>query len=204
MKRIEVKMKKTIFFLNFNCIFVVLFKINMKPEQLVIQFGGLGTGTHVFEYDIKDKFFEQFEYSEVKKAHLQLSIDFVKQNSVITLHLKINGTVGIICDRCAGDYDFPISIAETIFLKNGDVAENNDNLIVLPFGESEVDLTKYIYELTIVALPVRRVPCEIDKLIYKCDKETLKNLNKFSIEEKSKSSEKTIWDELKKVKFKNN
>jgi copper chaperone CopZ len=28
--------------------------------------------------------------------------------------------------------------------------------------------------------------------------------NKFSIEEKSKSSEKTIWDELKKVKFKNN
>ncbi len=74
----------------------------------------------------------------------------------------------------------------------------------MPFGESEVDLTKYIYELTIVALPVRRVPCEIDKLIYKCDKETLKNLNKFSIEEKSKSSEKTIWDELKKVKFKNN
>ncbi len=176
----------------------------MKPEQLVIQFGGLGIGTHVFEYEIKDKFFERFEYSEVKKAHLQLTIDFVKQNSVITLHLKINGTVGIVCDRCAGDYDIPISITETLLLKNGDVAENNDNLIVLPFGETEVDLTKYIYELAIVALPVRRVPCEIDKEIYKCDEETLKKLNKFSIEEESKSSEKTIWDELKKVKFKNN
>ena len=177
---------------------------NMKPEQLVIQFGGLGIGTHVFEYEIKDKFFEQFEYSEVKKAHLQLSIDFVKQNSVTTLHLKISGTVGITCDRCAGDYDIPISITETLFLKNGDVTENNDNLIVLPFGETEVDLTKYIYELTIVAMPVRRVPCEIDKEIYKCHEETLKKLNNFSVEDEPSSTQESIWEELKKVKFKNN
>jgi uncharacterized metal-binding protein YceD (DUF177 family) len=176
----------------------------MKPDRLIIQFGGLGVGAHLFEYQVKNKFFEQFDYSEIKKADINLTINFIKQNSVTTLNFTINGTVGIECDRCAGDYDLPVQTQETMYLKHGDESESNDNLIVLPFGESEVDLTKYVYEFITISLPIRRVPCEINKELYKCDEATLKKLNNFSVEEEPNSSQEGIWEELKKVKFKNN
>ena len=176
----------------------------MRSERLIIQFGGLGVGSHLFEYQVKNKFFEQFEYSEIKKSDVHLTIDFLKQNSVITLNFSIKGTVGIECDRCAGDFDLPVQIHETMYLKHGDVSESNDSLIVLPFGESEVDLTKYVYEFITISLPIRRVPCEIDKELYKCDEETLKKLNNFSVEDEPNSTQESIWEELKKVKFKNN
>lgn len=176
----------------------------MRTNDVIIQFGGLGVGTHIFEYEVKNRFFEQFEYSEVQRANLIVTIEFVKQNSVTTLHFKTKGLVGITCDRCAGDYDISIESNETLYLKNGDVNENNENLIVLPFGETEVNLTKYIYEFIVIALPIRRVPCELNKELYKCDEETLKKLTDFTVDEETNQPENNIWEELKKVKFNNN
>lgn len=177
----------------------------MKPNRINIQFGGLGVGTHLFEFEVNSKFFETIEYSEIQRANILVSIEFVKQNSVMTLHFHIKGTVGITCDRCAGDYDITIENRETMFVKNGDTEESTDTLIVLPHGETEVDLTKYLYEFIVVALPQRRVPCEIDADKYKCDEETLKKLEAFSVEdEPSLPNTNNVWDELKKIKFNNN
>lgn len=177
----------------------------MRPNRVIIQFGGLAVGTHLFEFEVTDKFFENIEYSEIEKANILAKIEFVKQNSVTTLNFSFEGTVGITCDRCAGDYDMPIKGNESMYLKHGEPDESTESLIVLPYGESEVDLTKYLYEFIAVALPSRRVPCEIDKVKYKCDEETLKKLNDFAVEEEPEaSSDNNVWDELKKIKFNNN
>lgn len=178
----------------------------MKPNKAVIQFGGLGFGTHHFEFEITDKFFESLEYSEIHKANVLINVDFVKQNNVMTLNFRVSGTVGITCDRCAGDYDLPIENTDSMYVKNGDVSESNESIIVLPHGETEVDLTRYFYELVAVALPIRRVPCELDAEKYKCDEEVLKKLNNLSVEEESghKNPDNNVWEELKKIKFNNN
>ena len=176
----------------------------MKPNRVIIQFGGLGIGTHLFEFEVNSKFFESIEYSEIQKANVLASIEFVKQNSVMTLNFHIKGTVGITCDRCVGEYDLPIEGRETMYVKNGNVDESTDTLIVLPHGETEVDLTRYLYEFVVIALPQRRVPCEIDADKYKCDEETLKKLSGFKVEDEPIHTNNNVWDELKKIKFNNN
>lgn len=178
----------------------------MKPKKAVIQFGGLGFGTHHFEFEITDKFFESLEYSEIDRVNVLINVEFVKQNNVMTLNFHAKGTVGITCDRCVGDYDIPIENTDSMYLKNGDPSESNESIIVLPQGETKVDLTEYFYELIAVALPIRRVPCEIDAEKYKCDEETLKKLKDLSVEEEpgEKTQDSNVWDELKKIKFNNN
>lgn len=177
----------------------------MKPGKAIIQFGGLGVGTHQFEFGITDKFFENLEYSEIKKANVDAKIDVIKQNNVLTLNISISGTVGIECDRCLADFDLPIENTDSMYIKHGDTSESNDNIIVLPQGETEVDLTTYLYELITVALPIRRVPCEIDEELYKCDQEMLNKINNLSVEDEPGNKLSTeVWDELKKIKFKNN
>lgn len=177
----------------------------MKPDRAIIQFGGLGVGAHQFEFEVNDKFFESLDYSEIKRANVLVTIELVKQNTVMTLNFHVSGTVGITCDRCVGEYDLPIDNSESVYLKNGDPEESNDNIIVLPQGETEIDLTTFIYELIAVALPIRRVPCEIDAELYKCDQETLKKINDLSIDgEPEEKTSTAMWDELKKLKFNNN
>lgn len=177
----------------------------MKPNRAVIQFGGLGVGSHQFEFEVNSKFFESLDYSEIKKANVKVTIELVKQNNVITLNFGVTGTVGINCDRCLADFDMPIENNDSIYVKNGDPSESNDSIIVLPHGETEVDLTAFIYELIAVSLPIRRVPCEIDAEAYKCDQDVLKKINDLAVEEEQKGkSENNVWDELKKIKFNNN
>ncbi|MDP2385075.1 MAG: DUF177 domain-containing protein [Bacteroidota bacterium] len=178
----------------------------MKPNKAVIQFGGLGFGTHHFEFEITDKFFESLEYSEIHKANVLINVDFVKQNNVMTLNFRLSGTVGITCDRCVGEYDLPIENTDSMYIKNGDVSESNDSIIVLPHGETSVDLIEHFYQLIAVALPIRRVPCEIDAELYKCDEEVLKKLKDLSVEEEpgEKNQDTNVWEELKKIKFNNN
>ena len=178
----------------------------MKPNKAIIQFGGLGVGTHRFEFEVTDKFFESRDYSEIKKADVQVIVDFVKQNSVMTLNLHVKGVVTVPCDRCMGDLNIPIENSDSMYIKNGDPEESNESIIVLPQGETEVDLTEQFYELIAVSVPMRRVPEELGITDHKCDDEVLKKLNNFSVEEEpgQKNPNSNVWDELKKIKFNNN
>jgi uncharacterized metal-binding protein YceD (DUF177 family) len=178
----------------------------MKPNKAIIQFGGLGVGTHLFEFEVSDKFFENLEYSEIRKANVLAQIELVKQNTVMTLNLGISGTVTLPCDRCTADFNLPIENSESVYLKYGDVSESNDNIIVLPQGETSVDLTTQIYELIIVSVPMRRMPDELGVTDHVCDPEVLKRINTLSVEEEpeGKKAGEDVWAELKKIKFKNN
>ncbi|MCD6066013.1 MAG: hypothetical protein K0S33_839 [Bacteroidetes bacterium] len=178
----------------------------MKPNKAIIQFGGLGTGTHQFEFEVTDKFFENLEYSEIKTANVLAQIELVKQNTVMSLNINISGTVALPCDRCMADFNLPIENSESLYLKHGDPSESNDTIIVLPQGETSVDLTTEIYELIAVSIPMRRMPDELGVTDHVCDPEVLKRINNMSVEEKpdEKKAGTDVWDELKKIKFNNN
>ena len=179
----------------------------MGRKQYVIQFGGLSVGTHLFEMEINDSFFKNFELSEISDSTINVKIELVKQNNLISLNFDINGEVNIACDRCAKPVPVPLSISESIVVKHGNTEESTDEILVLPHGETEVDVSHLLYEFVSLAIPARRVPCEEDENVA-CDTEALKKLNALT-EQKTKKSSKEInplWDklnELKKNKSKN-
>lgn len=177
----------------------------MGKSQYIIQFGGLPVGIHEFEFEIRDQFFKSIENSEIEKANLLAKAILTKQNNVLQVQFMIEGTVGISCDRCLKDFDFPLEIEESLVVRHGNPEESNDEILVIKEGEAEFDVSQYIYEYVVVALPARKVPCEIDAETFECDEETLNRLENISSDSEKEDADMVnpMWEQLKKLKRKN-
>jgi len=173
----------------------------MGKKQYIVKFAGLPVGTHEFEFDIKGEFFEQFEDSEITEADLQVTIVLVKQNNVMQLEFEINGTVNLNCDRCLIAYDFPVEFSENLVLRFGNPDESTDEIMVVNEGDGGADVSHYLFEYITLALPSRRVPCEIEE-DFECDEETLKKLNENAVQEEEKTN--PVRDKLNKLKINKN
>lgn len=172
----------------------------MGKKQYIVKFAGLPVGTHEFEFKIDGKFFEQFADSEIQKADLDARIVLLKQNHLMQMQFEINGTVNLSCDRCLIDYDFPIESQEELVLKTGDPEESNDEILVINEGDAGADISHYLYEYIMLALPYRRVPCEIDDEV-ECDEVTREKLDESSVQETEPNP---VWEKLNKIKFNKN
>jgi len=173
----------------------------MGKSPYKIQFGGLPVGIHEFEFDIKDAFFKTIENSVVEKADISVKAVLTKQNNLLNLDFTINGVVGTECDRCLKDFNFPISSVESLVIKHGNPDESTDEIVVIPEGVEEVNIAQYIYEYIVLSIPARRVPCEIDAKLYKCDFETLAKLNEVSTDTlKDNEPTNPMWEQLNKLK----
>jgi len=178
----------------------------MGKSQYIIQFGGLPVGLHEFEFDVNDTFFSKFENSEFEKASLHVNATLTKQNNLLQLHCSITGTVGIACDRCIKYFDFPIEAEEDLVIKHGNTDESTDEILVIPEGQEEFDVSHYLYEYIMLAIPARRVPCELDETQFICDYATLDKLNNITTSEPAKEDETNnpMWEQLNKIKFNKN
>jgi hypothetical protein len=60
----------------------------MGKSHYKIQFGGLSLGEHQFEFEVTQKFFEQFKDSEITKANVQVKANLIKQNTTLLTALR--------------------------------------------------------------------------------------------------------------------
>lgn len=169
----------------------------MAKNQYIVKFAGLPVGTHEFEFEIGNKFFEQFTESEVHHATIHVDLVLLKQNNVMQMTFKIKGTVELDCDRCIRSYGFPIEAEDQLVVKMGNPDESTDEILVVAEGDGQADVSHYLYEYIMLALPVRRVPCEIDEN-FECDYETLKKLNENTAPEDQQAN--PMWEQLNKLK----
>ena len=74
------------------------------------------------------------------------------------LSFKHKGTVNVPCDLTNEDFDLPIKGKLNLIVKFGD-AFNNDNeeILILPHGEYQVDVSQYIYEMIVLSVPNKRI-----------------------------------------------
>ena len=188
-----------------TCIFAVLFKLGVGKSQYIVPFGGLPVGLHEFEFEVNDSFFSKIENSEIARAHLEVKALLTKQNNLLQMSFDIEGTVGVECDRCLKDFDFPIEASEHLVIKHGNTEESTDEILVIPEGQEEFDVAQYLYEYVILALPARRVPCELDKEQFACDQEVLNKLNALATEtEETPEPNTPMREQLNKIKFNKN
>jgi uncharacterized protein len=104
-----------------------------------IPFTGLKLGKHLFEYIITDAFFDEFEYSLVKKANLVCRVEMEKQETMLILDFNISGTIDANCDRCLAQYPQPVDIHEQQIAKFSEEAiDEDDEIIVLTKNDHEL------------------------------------------------------------------
>jgi uncharacterized metal-binding protein YceD (DUF177 family) len=178
----------------------------MGKSQYIVQFGGLPVGIHEYSFEVTDTFFKNIENSEISRASINVDATLTKQNNLLQMHFSIAGTVDMDCDRCLKNFDFPIEAEEDLVIKHGNPDESTDEILVIPEGQDEFDVSHYLYEYIMLALPARRVPCEIDSEEFICDQETLNKLEDLSSGPETKDEEQNnpLWEQLNKIKFNKN
>ncbi|MDB5115614.1 MAG: hypothetical protein JWQ79_1106 [Mucilaginibacter sp.] len=165
-----------------------------------IPFTGLALGKHHFEYDITDAFFDQFDYSLVKKADLKCQVAMEKQETMLILNFHITGTIDAACDKCLSQYPQVLDIHEQQIAKFSDEEiDEDDEIITISKNEHEIMLAGLIYEYINVAVPFILV-CDDEGNTPFCDKEMLDKLNNLSANSEQDENPDPRWDVLKKIK----
>lgn len=142
-------------------------------NDYILPIAGLSIGYHDFEYEIDDKFFENFEFSEVQKGCVKVNLNVEKHERESILTFNFAGNVFIACDRCNDEYEQPIENEVVIYLKYGhEYEEEYDDVIVIPSEEGEFDISSLIYEYIILSLPIHRVHQDIND----CNQEVIEYL----------------------------
>jgi uncharacterized metal-binding protein YceD (DUF177 family) len=180
-----------------------------NTKQYLIPFVGLKLGKHHFEYQISNAFFEDFDYDEFENSNIKVNVVLEKKNTMLELIFKHEGTVNVPCDLTSEDFDLSIAGEMKLLVRFGDVYNNdNEELLILPFGEFEIDVAQYIYEMIALSVPLRRVHPGVQDGSLKTEalerlKELILEEHKEEIEEdKIQDKEENIdprWDKLKQL-----
>ena len=180
-----------------------------KKNEYVIEFSGLKEGHYVFNYEIGDKFFEQLEFSEFRKAKMIVKINFEKKETMMIANMNVDGFIEVMCDMCTDDFSIPVNGEDEIIFRFSEHEEYNEEVkCVLP-NEVEIDFTHYIYEFICLLLPSRKVHPEGG-----CNQDMLEEVNNYlmieqddieDIDTEESEDENEVdprWAALKKLKKK--
>ena len=174
-----------------------------KLNEYLIPFVGLKLGKHQFEYQINKTFFDHFEYDDFETATIQVDVVLEKKSLMLELHFKHKGTVYVPCDVTGEMFDLPIEGAVKLIVQFGEeYNDENEEILILPHGEHQLDVSQYIYEMIALSVPLKRVHPGIEEGTLKS--ETLDKLNELRVTEvvEEVEEEKEIdprWDKLKQL-----
>ncbi len=127
-------------------------------KEFLIPFVGLKVGKHQFDYYIDRTFFDSFEFDEYENCDVDVNVVLDKKSTFMELHFSHNGTVLVPCDISGEMFDMEIEGALKLVVQFGDEFNNdNEELLILPHGEYEIDLSQYIYEMIVLSVPLKRV-----------------------------------------------
>ncbi|MBC5862191.1 YceD family protein [Flavobacterium turcicum] len=174
-----------------------------NTKEFLIPFIGLKLGKHHFEYQISNAFFEIFDYDEYQNSDIKVNVVLDKKSTLLELNFKHKGTVNVPCDLTGEDFDLPVKGKMKLIVRFGEEFNNdNEELLILPHGEFEVNIAQYIYEMIVLSVPFKRVHPGIKD--GSLNTEALTKLNELSINEEKQeyNEEENIdprWDKLKKL-----
>jgi uncharacterized metal-binding protein YceD (DUF177 family) len=168
-----------------------------------IPFKNLDQGK-VYSYDFKvdQRFFEEFPYSELHNADVDVHVDLVVNPDSLKLDFHLQGQVEVTCDVCLGKFMHPIDYKTVLIVRFADFTTewfDYDDQIFLSRYESRINIAKHIYDFINLALPIRKVHPLDENGNPTCDPEMLKRLEELS---PSKHDEQDIdprWEQLKNL-----
>lgn len=182
--------------------------VKMKvTNEFLIPFLGLKLGKHQFEYQISKAFFEHFEFDEFESANIKVDIVLEKKNTMLELNFKHSGAINVPCDLTNEDFDLPIKGNLKLIVRFGETFnDENEDILILPIGEHQVDVSQYIYEMIALSIPLKKVhPGVLDGSLETKALSKLKEISvtELTLEEKVQEEEIKAehtdprWDKLK-------
>lgn len=177
-----------------------------KSKEYLIPFVGLKLGKHHFEYQINNAFFKDFEFQDYNNSNVKVQVVLEKKGTMLELTFKHVGTVNVPCDMTNEEFDLPIKGKMNLIVRFGEEFNNdNEELLILPHGEHQIDIAQYIYETIVLSVPIRRIHPGIKdgslktEALTKLKELTIREQKKGNTEEQKEEDIDPRWDKLKKL-----
>ena len=117
-----------------------------------IAFVGLKPGLHEFEYEIDNRFFDEYQEQDFRNcvAHIRLTLD--KNNGFMLLKFEVGGKLEVTCDRCGNglpldlwdEFNIVVKMVDDPELMNSQ--EEDPDIYYISKGESHLHVADWIYE----------------------------------------------------------
>ncbi len=169
-----------------------------------INFRDLDIGVHNFTFEIEDRFFANFEKSEIQQGKIDVRVVLTKEERLITLNIVMEGEVNVMCDRCLDFFMHPLYFQGTLYVRTEEeVNEENDEVVKVTPDQSFVSLAQYFYESIHLALPLKRTHPDDENGNSTCNREMLDLLKQHQKAENEEAID-PRWEKLKHINVKRN
>ena len=170
-------------------------------KEYIIPFVGLKQGVHQFEFKVDNKFLALFEFEEYNSTNVNVVLDFNKKSTFFELTFKIKGFVNVDCDVTTEAFDLDIENELNLVVKFADeFNDENEEILYLPHGEYEINISQYIYECIVLAVPSKRVHPGVEDGTL--DSDILDHLEDLAPKQNEEINEEDIdprWNKLKNL-----
>ena len=128
-----------------------------SQETYTIDLKGLTEDVTVREFNLDDEFFRALDGSLLEHGALHVSVSIRKMTGFFELLFHTEGSVTVSCDRCLDDMEQPIDTDNRMMVKLGDTYSDDDDTVTIDENEGILDLSWFIYEFIMLAIPIKHV-----------------------------------------------
>ena len=138
-------------------------------REYEIAFVGLKPGVHEFQYQVKDRFFEEYQEQDFRNTNATVKLLLEKNNSFMMLRFQVDGKTDVICDRCSSELplqlfeDFTVTVKLVEDPEVMNEQEEDPDVYYLSRGESHLDVKDWIYEFVNLSIPMQKT-CEYESM----------------------------------------
>jgi uncharacterized metal-binding protein YceD (DUF177 family) len=169
-------------------------------EPLKIDLKALKEAESQLDFDLDDRYFAALDGSQLEHGTLHVSVSIRKMTGFFEILFHTEGSVIVSCDRCLDDMEQPIEADNTLMVKLGDTYAEEDDTVTVSELEGILDLSWFIYEFTMLAIPIKHVHAP-----GKCNSAMTQKLDELSGAARSGEEEAEAvdprWEKLKSLKI---
>jgi uncharacterized metal-binding protein YceD (DUF177 family) len=164
-------------------------KVKLNRDY-IIPFVGLKLGVHEFEFDITDTFFDNYEYSIIRKGNVKVELSLDKKETMLVGNYTISGVVQSECDRCTDPIEIEIEGEYQLVYKFDTEPSDDESLIIVYPEEFELNIADNILELITVSLPLRSIHEEGE-----CNEEMIERFKEYVLVEEFDEDDEDLSDD---------
>lgn len=164
-----------------------------------IAFVGLKPGLHSFEYDIDDRFLEEYGPQDFNHTKVHILLQLEKNTGFMILKFEVGGTVEVQCDRCGNRLPLELWDEFEVLVKMTDNAdqmneeEEDPDVFYIPRTESHLNVKNWLFEFINLSIPMHKMCKESEMGGPYCNKEVLARLAKMN---PKPAKDQSIWKDL--------
>ena len=126
-------------------------------EPLKIDLKALKEQDTSLEFTLDDNYFAALDGSQLEHGTLHVSVSIRKMAGFFEFLFHTEGTVIVSCDRCLDDMEQPIETDNQLIVKLGTAYAEEDDTVTVDENEGMLDLSWFIYEFIMLAIPIKHV-----------------------------------------------